>query len=102
MGKTMDFDCQNLDSTDVVYFAGSKGPFHATIRVQEVYDYVTRYNLKHLVEDEGAEVEILRPGQTWQRGKLRLRLEFVPDQPESSLDDIRELNHQSNGQLAHE
>jgi hypothetical protein len=102
MGKTMDFNHQYLDPKDVIYFTGSKGPFHSTIQVQEVHEQMTRSQYLKCFVDEGTEVEILRPGQTWQRGKLRLRLEFVPDQPESSLDDIRELNHQSNGQLAHE
>jgi hypothetical protein len=30
---------------------------------------------------EGVKCEILRPGERWQKGKVRLRLEFVPDEP---------------------
>ena len=54
---------------------------------------------------EGVESEILCPGKGWRKGKIRLTLEFLPDepeleeietnkeiaQPESPLDDIRRM-----------
>lgn len=54
---------------------------------------------------EGVESEILSPGKGWRKGKIRLTLEFLPDepeleeietnkeipQPESPLDDIRRM-----------
>jgi hypothetical protein len=37
--------------------------------------------------NEGVECEVLfANGGGWQKGKMRLRLEFVPDNPEPSLD----------------
>jgi hypothetical protein len=39
--------------------------------------------------DEGLACKVLRPQTAWQPGKLRLRLEFVPDEPESPLDEYR-------------
>lgn len=48
---------------------------------------------------QGIKLEILEPGQRWKTGKIRLRLvlEFIPDEPEnggapSSLDVIRKMN----------
>lgn len=40
--------------------------------------------------DRGLSCEVLRPGANWQKGKVRIRLEFCPDEPESPLDDIRQ------------
>lgn len=40
--------------------------------------------------DRGVSCEVLRPGANWQKGKVRIRLEFCPDEPESPLDDIRQ------------
>ncbi|GAX42528.1 hypothetical protein NIES4075_35290 [Tolypothrix sp. NIES-4075] len=42
--------------------------------------------------NEGVDCEILKPGGYWKRGKLRVRvtLEFCPDEPESPLDDLRQ------------
>jgi hypothetical protein len=44
--------------------------------------------------DDGVECEILKPGNNWQKGKVRIKisLEFCPDEalePPSPLDDIR-------------
>lgn len=39
--------------------------------------------------EQGISCEMLRPGANWQKGKVRIRLEFCPDEPVSPLDDIR-------------
>ncbi|MEA5552739.1 KGK domain-containing protein [Anabaena cylindrica UHCC 0172] len=41
--------------------------------------------------NEGVDCEIMKPGGYWKKGKLRVRvtLEFCPDEPESPLDDLR-------------
>jgi hypothetical protein len=42
---------------------------------------------------QGVDCEILKPGKSWQKGKVRIRisLEFCPDDPVGSpLDDIRQ------------
>jgi len=41
---------------------------------------------------DGIDCKILKPGKGWQKGKIRLTLEFIPDQPiipPSPLDDLR-------------
>ena len=45
-------------------------------------------------QNEGVECEVLKPGGDWQKGKVRMKLtlEFYPDeptQPTSPLDDLR-------------
>ena len=35
---------------------------------------------------------MLSPNQNWQRGKIKICLQFIPEQPESVLDDIRQEN----------
>lgn len=44
---------------------------------------------------DGVECELLREGGKWQKGKFRLRLEFIPDEESSPLDDLRaKLNNE--------
>jgi hypothetical protein len=39
--------------------------------------------------DKGVEIEILRTkGGGWQKGRLRFRLEFIPDDPEAFIDQL--------------
>jgi len=38
---------------------------------------------------DGVEAEVLRENKPWRKGKIKLTLEFCPDEPESPLDDIR-------------
>ncbi|MGL4759387.1 MAG: KGK domain-containing protein [Patescibacteria group bacterium] len=40
--------------------------------------------------NEGVTCKILSPNQNWQKGKIRICLQFIPDRSESVLDDIRE------------
>ncbi|MGI0493720.1 KGK domain-containing protein [Alkalinema pantanalense CENA528] len=40
---------------------------------------------------EGVACEILRPGQPWQKGKLKLVLAFCPDEPETELNDLDQI-----------
>lgn len=39
--------------------------------------------------DEGIECEMLQVGRHWQSGKIRLKLEFIPAEVSSPLDDLR-------------
>ena len=41
---------------------------------------------------EGIDCEILSPNQNWQKGKIKICVQFIPDRPKSVLDDIRESN----------
>lgn len=45
---------------------------------------------KQMVLGEGFPCEVLKPSSNWQKGKVKLRLEFCPDEPISPLDDIRQ------------
>jgi hypothetical protein len=40
--------------------------------------------------NEGVPCKILSPNQNWQKGKIRICLQFIPDRSESVLDDLRE------------
>ena len=42
--------------------------------------------------DEGVTCKMLAPNQQWKKGKIKICLEFIPDKPESILDDIRQDN----------
>ena len=35
---------------------------------------------------------MLSPNQNWQKGKIKICLQFIADRPKSVLDDIREEN----------
>ncbi|MEW5855912.1 MAG: KGK domain-containing protein [Cyanobacteriota bacterium] len=39
---------------------------------------------------EGINCKVLKPGANWKQGKVRVTLEFCPDEPESPLEDIRQ------------
>ncbi|MBE9199079.1 MULTISPECIES: KGK domain-containing protein [unclassified Nodularia (in: cyanobacteria)] len=41
------------------------------------------------ISDDGFECELLREGGKWQVGRIRLKLEFIPDEPDSPLDELR-------------
>lgn len=73
---------------------------HLTFQVNEFMDEVRGALMHYAGSDdeqakltgEGSLCKVLRPGKSWQKGKLRLRLEFCPDEPEDSnlLDEFRE------------
>lgn len=79
----------DLDNTDVVTM-NPNGSFTETSTFQafELRDAIT----KHLGKfrqwfDYGMECKVLRAsGGGWKKGKLRLRLEFIPDVPEKKPD----------------
>jgi hypothetical protein len=55
---------------------------------------------EQLSEDEqvfidGFECQVLQPGKKWQTGKIRINVEFCPDdptEPDSPLDEIRKMD----------
>lgn len=52
--------------------------------------------LEHVCCDDVIDCEVLRLGaKGWQKGKVRISLEFCPDLPESPLDDIRQAIKQA-------
>lgn len=40
--------------------------------------------------DKGVDCRLLKPGADWQKGKLKISVEFIPDDIDSPLDDIRQ------------
>jgi hypothetical protein len=74
-----------------------------------VYAYRQRYNLGDSVFEkwitQGIECDVLQVGKQWQKGRLCIKVEFIPDEvepentepvtppqeiPESPLDDLRQ------------
>lgn len=50
------------------------------------------YHKKDKWIEKGVPCKMLAPNQQWQKGKIKICLQFIPDQPESILDDIRQDN----------
>lgn len=38
---------------------------------------------------EGVPCQTLSPGKSWRKGKVKITIEFIADEPESPLDEIR-------------
>jgi hypothetical protein len=88
---------QILNSEDVISVADSDKIVaiinHKTFTVQEL---LGAFFSKWLNNDvgkkwlfEGAECQYLAPGKLWKKGKIKISLEFIPDEVESPLDEIR-------------
>lgn len=94
----------NLEQNDVVS-VNVKEQGWVVIQYQtfKAGDFITelkRYvqggeSAKSLLLGEGLPCEILKPCSNWQKGKVKLRLEFCPDEPISPLDDIRQSLQES-------
>ena len=69
---------------------------HLLAALQEYFYHATN---EAILFTEGIDCEVLRLGaQGWQKGKVRINLEFCsnqPSQPESPLDDIRQTLKQA-------
>lgn len=82
-----------LGPNDVVSVDEEKSVVGTTFKVKDM----TFYLANRSINDDwvkawtvsGVECEVLRAGREWQKGKVRISLEFIPDQPESALDDLR-------------
>ncbi|GAX37880.1 KGK domain-containing protein [Nodularia sp. NIES-3585] len=82
----------DLQDSDVIHMESSKNlGAGSTSRIGEI-----RQVIKNLfsyspswISDDGVQCELLREGRRWQSGRIRLRLEFVPDEEESPLDELR-------------
>jgi hypothetical protein len=101
-----------LTSDDVIgidpeNFEGSK--VFKTITPDEIRELMKRMigsNKETILFTEGMEAKVLRPGDGWKTGKIKLSIEFCPNEPEiketevsnntqsntenSPLDDLRE------------
>ncbi len=68
---------------------------HTTFKVAEFAKQMatnwTNFDNKKKWYVESVDCEVLKPGaKRWQKGKVRITLEFCPDEPESPLDDLRQ------------
>jgi hypothetical protein len=86
---------QLLNNEDVISVADSDKIFinHKTFTLQEL---LTALFSKWFNNDlgkrwlfEGTECQYLAPGKLWKKGKIKISLEFIPDEVESPLDEIR-------------
>lgn len=104
---------EHLDRDEVISIDESDQLFisHTTFKVGELVDAIQtkiigQYGKNPAWMNEGVEAEILKFGaKGWQKGKLKIALEFYPDSPQSDdesnesesdpsnsdLDDIRQM-----------
>ena len=65
---------------------------HHTYKAEEFLQRLGKHIDCHQKEkwiDKGVPCKMLAPNQQWQKGKVKICLQFIPDKPESILDDIR-------------
>ena len=65
---------------------------HHTYKAEEFLQRLGEHIDRHKKEkwiDKGVPCKMLSPNQQWQKGKVKIYLKFIPDKPESILDDIR-------------
>ncbi|HYW20315.1 MAG TPA: KGK domain-containing protein [Nodularia sp. (in: cyanobacteria)] len=82
----------DLQNGDVVHMnSGNNLGAGSTSRISEIRENVrSRFvNYGDWVSDDGAKCKLLREGGKWQVGRIRLKLEFTPDEPDSPLDELR-------------
>jgi len=96
----------NLDKNDVLSVDTAQ---HGWVVIQNKTFKVAEFNAalnrvlqgvdtaKAMLSGEGLPCEVLKPCSNWQKGKVKLRLEFCPDEPISPLDDIRQSLQASEG-----
>lgn len=100
---------EQLNEDEVIYTSVKFLNLSNTFKVKELLEVLTSYFKETSVFklfDNGLPIELLRlDAKGWTKGKLRFKLEFIPDEPEieeiletqkisqqeSSLDDIRRM-----------
>ena len=68
---------------------------HHTYKAEEFLHRLGKHIDRHKKErwiEKGVPCKLLAPNQNWQKGKIKICLQFIPEQPESVLDDIRQEN----------
>lgn len=66
---------------------------HLTYQASEFLNRLGEHIDRHKKEkwiDKGVPCKMLSPSQNWQKGKIKICLQFIPDRSESVLDDIRQ------------
>ncbi len=92
----MDYQNIQLTQEDVVSLQdGTISLLNQTFLIEEFNDKLKKGIFRNTEEeankwiDEGVQCKILSPQSHWKKGKIRIRLEFVPDDSDSPLDDVR-------------
>ena len=89
----------NLDKNDVVAVNTTQYGWvviqYQTFKAGDFMTELKRYvqgggTAKEMILGEGLPCEVLKPGAPWRKGKIKVSLEFCPDEPISPLDDIRQ------------
>jgi len=92
-----------LDRDFQLQYIGDQSMFKLSKLIEGIKDKLVRDSSRNLYEeeketrkkqwiDDGVEVEVLKVGSLgWQKGKLKVKVtvEFCPDEPESVLDEFR-------------
>ncbi|WP_017296310.1 KGK domain-containing protein [Geminocystis herdmanii] len=89
---------ESLQQTDVIKLSDQKTKWVMSHRTFTVNDFtsalVKKYTSNEEIlkySEEGIEAEVLLSGKGWQKGKVRLSIEFIPDKVDnidSNLDDL--------------
>lgn len=76
---------EHLDDDDVVSMDANRSLLNTpTFKVSQfARSFSDRFGSSTVVNwlGEGVECEVLKAGQEWRQGKIRIRFEFVPDEP---------------------
>ena len=92
-----------LNENDVISTSSSHLMFQCTFKVIEFMTII-----KEKLEEEenlfiqGIDCEILSPGKTWQKGKIRLRLEFFPEDPNLNQNTENQISYSNYGETINE
>lgn len=73
-----------LHEEDVISTSGSSLMFQCTFKVSEFMSILHSKLEEESLFSEGINCEVLSPGKNWRKGKIQLRLEFCPDDEETS------------------
>ena len=73
-----------LNDNDVIHTGSSALMFQCTFKVSEFLSIMESKLEEENLFQSGIDCELLRPGQSWQKGKFRIRLEFCPDEDEGT------------------
>ncbi|MEG3840572.1 KGK domain-containing protein [Microcoleus sp. herbarium14] len=71
-----------LKEDDVLSAPGSALMYQCTFKISEFTTIMQSKLLEEKLFSDGMDCEVLSPGKSWRKGKLRMRLEFCPIEPE--------------------
>ena len=88
----------STDSEEVICVINDKDNVLINYHTYKAKDFLQKlaqnidYSIGKKWLSDGVDCEVLSPNQNWQKGKIKICLQFIPEQPESVLDDIRQEN----------